>query len=162
MNYLIKIVSILMLILLICIPAAYAKGAHVSAHSSSHVSVHSSSHVSTPESRAKTYTTPPNIKTSKVQEASNYHNYSSTNVFRPNFWTAMWAFQCMHDNTEEVTEQDIAKELEERGYTQEEIDKILAEGRELQTKNEGGEWAAAILIGLLLVLFFILIIVACW
>ena len=57
-----------------------------------------------------------NIKTEKVNSnPTNYKNYSSTNMFTPNVWTAMWAFQCIHDSTEQVSEQDIAKELEERG-----------------------------------------------
>ena len=137
-----KIIILTIAILIVLTTVVYAKvGGHAS-----HVS-HSSSHTSSKStiSGAKTYTTPKNftskyntsnIKTEKVQEASNYSGYSSSNTFRPNFWTAMWAFQCMHDNTEEVTEQDIAKELEERGYTQEEIQDILKEGEEAKQAKE--------------------------
>ena len=97
-----------------------------------------------------------NIKTEKINSNPvNYTNYSSTNMFTPNVWTAMWLFQCMHDNTEQVSEQDIAKELEERGYTQEEIDEILAEGRmaqeeDKQIKEQEEEVLTYILIGLLI------------
>lgn len=74
-----------------------------------------------------------NIKTEKINDNPTYYkNYSSTNIFTPNFWMAMWAFQCTHNNTKQVSEQDIAKELEERGYTQEEIKEILAEGKSSQ------------------------------
>ena len=66
----------------------------------------------------------------------------------------MWAFQCIHDSTEQVSEQDIAKELEERGYTKEEIDEILAEGRmaqeeDKQVKEQEEKVLTYILIGLL-------------
>ena len=78
-----------------------------------------------------------NIKTEKVNgEPTRYTSYSSTNMFTPNAWTAMWALQCMHDATEQVSEQDIAKELEERGYTQQEVDEILQEGRLAQEEDK--------------------------
>lgn len=154
----------------------YAK-AHSSAHSS-HSSTHSTTHStksitgakSTP---GKTYTTPKsftskynssNIKTNKVVEnPNNYTKYSVSNTFRPNFWTAMWAFQCMHDNTEEVTEQDIAKELEERGYTEDEINEIIQDGenaKQLQSEEEKKE-AYEILggIGIALIIAIIIILV---
>lgn len=71
-----------------------------------------------------------NIKTEKVNSNLTYYkNYSSTNMFTPNFWMMMWAFQCLHDNTKQISEQDIAKELEERGYTQEEVNEILTEAK---------------------------------
>lgn len=50
----------------------------------------------------------------------------------------MWAFQCINNNGE-ATEQDIAKELEERGYTEEEIKEILAEGEEAKKQVEEEE-----------------------
>ena len=141
-----KIISLTIIMLLALTTISYAK-AHASAHSSAHVSSKSSSSTSkTTVSGAKTYTTPKsftskynssNIKTEKVvSEPKNYTNYSTSNIFRPNFWTTMWAFQCMHDNTEQVTEQDIAKELEERGYSQEEIQEILKEGEEAKQAEE--------------------------
>ena len=149
-----KIVILSIIILMMLTTSCYAKAhAHAhSAHSSSHSTSHSTSKStgskssSTSKSKisgVKTYSTPKNfkskynssnIKTEKVTEAKNYSNYSTSNTFRPNFWTAMWAFQCMKNNTNEVTEQDIAKELEERGYSQEEIKEILKEGE--QAKNE--------------------------
>ena len=142
-----KVISLTIIMLLALTTISYASVAHT-AHVSSHSSVHTisraSSTIKSTVSGAKTYTTPKsftskynssNIKTEKVvSEPKNYTNYSTSNIFRPNFWTAMWAFQCMHDNTEQVTEQDIAKELEERGYTQEEIQEILQEGE--QAKEE--------------------------
>lgn len=109
-----------------------------------------------------------NIKTEKINSNPvNYMNYSSTNMFTPNVWTAMWAFQCIHDSTEQVSEQDIAKELEERGYTKEEIDEILAEGRmaqeeDKQVKEQEEKVLTYILIGLLVAIgiFAIWVIVA--
>lgn len=107
---------------------------------------HSSSvHSSTKVSSVKKYTTPKtftskynasNIKTEKVNSNPEvYKNFSTSNMFTPNFWTAMWAFQCFNNNSQ-VTEQDIAKELEERGYTEEEIKEILAEGEEAKKQVE--------------------------
>lgn len=121
--------------------------ARAGAHSSSHSTAKSTSSKSTSSTsskttitKPKTYTTPKtfkskynsdNIKKEVVNSTPvNYQKYSTSNMFTPNFWTAMWVFQCMHDNTEQVTEQDIAKELEERGYSEEEINEILAEGEE--------------------------------
>lgn len=141
----IKLIIIIFIIALVIPTYSYAKvGAHAShsIHTTSH-STSGKTTISGAKTSTKTYTTPKsftskyntsNIKTNKVQESSHYSSYNSSNIFRPNFWTAMWAFQCMHDNTEEVTEQDIAKELEERGYTQEEIQEILKEGE--QAKEE--------------------------
>ena len=170
-----KIIVLTIIILVALSTAVFAKGAHAS--HASHVS-HSSTHVSSSGSKstisgAKTYTTPKNftgkyntsnIKTEKVQEASNYGGYSMSNTFRPNFWTAMWAFQCMHDNTEEVTEQDIAKELEERGYSQEEIQAILKEGEEAkQAQKEEDEnterTVVLVIIGIIVVIAIIVAIV---
>ena len=137
-----KIIILTIAILIALTTVVYAKvGGHVS-----HVG-HSSSHTSTKStiSGTKTYTTPKNftskyntsnIKTEKVQESTHYSNYSATNMFRPNFWTAMWLFACMNNNSTAVTEQDIAKELEERGYTQEEIQDILKEGEEAKQAQE--------------------------
>ena len=105
-----------------------------------------------------------NIKTQKVNDNPAYYkNYSSTNMFTPNVWTAMWAFQCIHDGTEQVTEQDIAKELEERGYTQEEIDEILQEGRlaqeeNKQVKEENEKIVNYILIGFVVIIIIIAIV----
>lgn len=138
-----KIIVLIIIFIIGFSVGVYAKGAHVSAHSSTHVSTPKSATSKSTINGAKTYTTPKSftskynasdIKTEKVQESVHYSNYNSSNIFKPNFWTAMWAFQCMHDNTEEVTEQDIAKELEERGYSQEEIQDILKEGE--QAKEE--------------------------
>ena len=105
-----------------------------------------------------------NIKTQKVNDNPTYYkNYSSTNMFRPNVWTAMWAFHCIHDSTEQVSKQDIAKELEERGYTQEEIDEILAEGRMAQEEDkqvieEQKKIVNYILIGLAVIIIIIAIV----
>lgn len=147
-----KIVILTIVILIVLTTAVIAKGAghaggHASSHSSSRSSLSKSSSGSSSKtiSGTKTYTVPKNftskynssnIKTEKVQEATHYSNYSTSNFFTPNFWTAMWAFQCLHDGTEKVTEQDIAKELEERGYSQEEIQEILKEGEQAKVAEE--------------------------
>ena len=146
----IMILTIVVLIALTTAVVANGRG-HASGHASSHSSSHSSSSKSSSGSSSKTitgaksYTAPKNftskynssnIKTEKVQEATHYNNYSTSNFFTPNFWTAMWAFQCIHDSTEKVTEQDIAKELEERGYSQEEIQEILKEGEQAKVAEE--------------------------
>lgn len=137
----------LLIIIFICNPV-YARAVHSSVRSTPKTSTHSSTHSSTKITGAKTYTTPKNftskyntsnIKTEKVNpNPEAYKNFSTTNIFRPNFWTAMWAFQCINNNGE-ATEQDIAKELEERGYTEEEIKEILAEGEEAKKQVEEEE-----------------------
>ena len=168
-----KVISLTIIMLLALTTISYAK-AHASAHSSAHVSSKSSSSTSkTTVSGAKTYTTPKsftskynssNIKTEKVvSEPKNYTNYSTNNIFRPNFWTAMWAFQCMNNNSKEVTEQDIAKELEERGYSQEEIQEILKEGEatkqaEDKQNEENNKIVAYIIAGIIAVIIIICII----
>lgn len=104
-----------------------------------------------------------NIKTEKINDNPMYYkNYSSTNMFTPNAWTALWMFQCLHDNTEQVSEQDIAKELEERGYTQEEIEEILTEGRmaqeeDKQIKEENEKIVNYILIGFVIIVAILII-----
>ena len=143
-----KIISLTIIMILALTTISYTK-AHVSAHSShtSHTSTHSakstssaskassssSKTVSGAKTTNKTYTKS-NIKTEKVNNnASYYKNYSSSNFFTPNAWFLLWAFQPHGSGTNgEVTEQDIAKELEERGYSQEEIQEILKEGKALQ------------------------------
>ena len=75
----------------------------------------------------------------------------------------MWAFQCIHDSTEQVSEQDIAKELEERGYTAKEIGEILAEGRMAQEEDkqvieEQEKITNCIVIGSVVILVIIIII----
>lgn len=125
-------------------------------HSTSHASSHSTSTSKSSSAKTtikgytshagKTYTAPKsfsskynssNIKTGTVNSnPSHYTSYSTSNMFRPNFWTAMWAFKCMDNNTKEVTEQDISKELEERGYSQEEIKEILKKGEEAKQAEE--------------------------
>lgn len=160
-----KIISLIIIgILILGTTNVYGKAsAHSHAHSHAHVS-HSTSHASshsTSSSKSsgakttikgytshagKTYTTPKsfsskynssNIKTGTVNSnPSHFTSYGTTNMFRPNFWTAMWAFKCMDNNTKEVSEQDISKELEERGYSQEEIKEILKEGEEAKQAEE--------------------------
>ena len=159
----IKIISLIIIgILILGATTVYGKAtahAHVS-HSTSHASSHSTSKSSSTKSSSsaktaikgaksytgKTYTAPKsfsskynssNIKTGTVNSnPSHFTSYSTSNIFRPNFWTAMWAFKCMDNNTKEVTEQDISKELEERGYSQEEIQEILKEGKEAEKAEE--------------------------
>lgn len=153
----IKIISLIIIgILILGATTVYGKAtahAHVS-HSTSHASSHSTSKSSSAKTTikgytshaGKTYTAPKsfsskynssNIKTGTVNSnPSHFTSYSTTNMFRPNFWTAMWAFKCMDNNTKEVTEQDISKELEERGYSQEEIKEILKEGEEAKQAEE--------------------------
>lgn len=155
----IKLISLIIIgILILGVPAVYGKAhahAHVS-HSTSHASSHSTSTSKSSGAKTtikgytshagKTYTAPKsfsskynssNIKTGTVNSNPNhYTSYSASNMFRPNFWTAMWAFKCMDNNTKEVTEQDISKELEERGYSQEEIKEILKEGEEAKQAEE--------------------------
>lgn len=144
-----KVISLTIIMLILLTTVIYARGAHSSAHSShtSHTSTHSTkstsstSKVSSSSSKTvsgaktanKTYTKS-NIKTEKVNNnASYYKNYSSSNFFTPNAWFLLWALQPHGSGTNgEVTEQDIAKELEERGYSQEEIQEILKEGKALQ------------------------------
>ena len=146
-----KILSIIILTIiistLIC-SITYARAVHSSVRSTPRTSTHSSTHSSTKITGTKTYTTPKNftskynssnIKTEKVNpNPEAYKSFSTTNIFRPNFWTAMWAFQCINNNGQ-ATEQDIAKELEERGYTEEEIKEILAEGEEAKKQAEEEE-----------------------
>ena len=145
-------------ILVLGVPAVYGKAhahAHVS-HSTSHASSHSTSSSKSSGAKTtikgaksytgKTYTAPKSfsskyssstIKTETVNSnPSHFTSYSTTNMFRPNFWTAMWAFKCMDNNTKEASEQDISKELEERGYSQEEIQEILKEGKEAEKAEE--------------------------
>lgn len=179
-----KIIILTIAILVALTTAVVAKGAgHAGGHASSHSSSHSSSSKSSSGSSsktisgAKTYTMPKNftskynasnIKTEKVQEATHYNNYSASNFFTPNFWTAMWAFQCLHDGTEKVTEQDIAKELEERGYNQEEIQEILKEGEQAKVAQEEqdkqdatiGWWILGIVIIVVVVLVIIFILIS--
>lgn len=145
---------ITLLIIIFMCSSVYARASvHSSVRSThkttTHSSTHSSStHSSTKVTGAKTYTTPKNftskynssnIKTEKVNpNPEAYKSFSTTNIFRPNFWTAMWAFQCINNNGQ-ATEQDIAKELEERGYAEEEIKEILAEGEEAKKQVEEEE-----------------------
>lgn len=110
-----------------------------------------------------------NIKTEKVNtNPINYTNYSTTSIFRPNAWTAMWLFACMNNNSNEVTEQDIAKELEERGYTQDEIKEILEEGKMAQEEDKKIEAENAaidssigiivlVVLGILLIALFVIL-----
>lgn len=121
---------------------------------------------------SKTYTTPKtytskynssNIKTQTVNSnPSHFSSYSSTNMFRPNFWTAMWAFNCMkdngNDNSKEVTEQDIAKELEERGYSQDEIKEILKDGEKAKEETDKEDRKKTILGIAVIIIFFIIIV----
>ena len=166
-----KILSIIILTIiistLIC-SITYARAVRGSARSTPRTTTHSSTHSSTKITGAKTYTTPKNftskynssnIKTEKVNpNPQHYKNFSTTNIFQPNFWTAMWAFQCINNNGQ-ATEQDIAKELEERGYTEEEIKEILAEGEEAKKQVEEEEKnntktaiiVIAILVGLIII-----------
>ena len=172
-----KIISLIIILILISISttslAKVGGGARGGARTSSH---YSTSHTT---SSAKSYSgvksisgyktfTPKynssNIKTQKVNDNPAYYkNYSSTNMFTPNVWTVMWAFQCIHDSTEQVSEQDIAKELEERGYTPEEIDEILAEGRMAQEEDkqvieEQEKITNYVLIGFVVIIIIIVIV----
>ena len=155
----IKLISLIIIgILILGATTVYGKAtahAHAS-HSTSHASSHSTSTSKSSSAKTtikgytshagKTYTAPKsfsskynssNIKTGTVNSnPSHFASYSTSNMFRPNFWTAMWAFKCMDNNTKEVTEQDISKELEERGYSQEEIKEILKEGEEAKQAEE--------------------------
>ena len=169
MKQAITIITIL-IIILICNPA-YAR-VHSSARSTSKTTHSSSTHSSSKISGTKTYTTPKNftskynssnIKTEKVNSNPEvYKNFSSTNIFRPNFWTAMWAFQCINNNGE-ATEQDIAKELEERGYTEEEIKEILNEGeeakRQVEEEEKNNTKIAIIIVAVIIVLIIIGIVI---
>lgn len=155
------------------------------AHTTTHSAIHSSTHITTSHSSTgksssttkaasatKTYTTPKNfvskynssnIKTEKVNSnPTNFEKYSSSNIFKPNFWTSMWLFTCMNNNTKEATEQDIAKELEERGYTEEEVKEILQEGekaknaeQEEQKNNKIGKETFGIVCTIILILLII-------
>lgn len=177
-----KIIGLIIILILISITttslAKVGGGARGGARASSHSSTsHSSTSHTTSSAKSysgvksisgyKTFTpkyNSSNIKTEKVNENPTYYtNYSSTNMFTPNVWTAMWAFQCIHDSTEQVSEQDIAKELEERGYTPEEIDEILAEGRMAQEEDkqviaEQEKIANYVLIGFVVIIIIIVIV----
>ena len=172
-----KIIGLIIILILISITTtSLAKvgggargGARASSHSStSHTTSSAKSYSGVKNiSGYKTFTpkyNSSNIKTEKVNENPTYYtNYSSTNMFTPNVWTAMWAFQCIHDSTEQVSEQDIAKELEERGYTSEEIDEILAEGRMAQEEDkqviaEQEKIMNYILIGFVVIIIIIVIV----
>ena len=125
MKQIIGVITLLTIIFM-CSPVYARASVHSSVRSTPKTTTHSSTHSSTKVTGAKTYTTPKsftskynssNIKTEKVNpNPEAYKNFSTTNIFQPNFWTAMWAFQCINNNGQ-ATEQDIAKELEERGYT---------------------------------------------
>lgn len=172
-----KIISLIIILILISITTtSLAKvgggargGARTSSHSSTSHTTSSAKSYSGVKSISgyKTFTSKynsSNIRTEKVNDNPTYYtNYSSTNMFTPNAWTAMWAFQCIHDNTEQVSEQDIAKELEERGYTPEEIDEILAEGRMAQEEDkqvieEQEKIANYVLIGFVVIIIIIVIV----
>lgn len=159
-----QVVGIIILLIIIFMCGT----AHAIVHSSVRSIPKTTTHSSTKITGAKTYTTPKNftskynssnIKTEKVNPNPEvYKNFSTTNIFRPNFWTAMWAFQCINNNGE-ATEQDIAKELEERGYTEEEIKEILAEGEEAKkqvVEEEKNNTKIAIIICVVLVAIIII------
>ena len=142
-----KVIITIIFIAIIAIPTISIARPHVS-HSTSHKSStsHTTTHSSTPKTTIKSYKTftpkynASNIKTEKINSnPSNYTKYSSTSLFKPNAWTAMWLFACMNNNSKEVTEQDIAKELEERGYSEEEINSILEEGKQAQKEDAEDE-----------------------
>ena len=143
-----KVIITMIFIAIIAIPTISIARPHVS-HSTSHKSSTSHSttiHSSTPKTTIKSYKTftpkynTSNIKTEKINSnPSNYTKYSSTSLFKPNAWTAMWLFACMNNNSKEVTEQDIAKELEERGYSEDEINSILEEGKQEQKEDAEDE-----------------------
>ena len=168
-----KIISLIIILIIISMTtislAKVGAGARGSARASSHSSSsHTTSYSGVKNiSGYKTFTpkyNSSNIKTEKVNNNPTYYkNYSSTNMFTPNAWTALWAFQCIHDSTEQVSEQDIAKELEERGYTSEEIDEILAEGRMAQEEDkqviaEQEKIMNYILIGFVVIIIIIVIV----
>lgn len=185
-------ILILTIILFSMAIPVYAKATvHVTTHSTPHISTHSttthssSSHSTTSSgsksrtitgaksySTPKTYTAPKtytskynssNIKTQTVNtNPTHFSSYSSTNIFRPNFWTAMWAFNCMkdngNDNSKEVTEQDIAKELEERGYSQDEINEILKDGEKAKEEINKENEKFAIIIPIIAIGIFVIFI----
>ena len=165
-----KVISLIMIfITIISLSTVSLAVVHGARASSSKISTAKSSSTSGVKSISgyKTFTpkyNSSNIKTQKVNYNPTYYkNYSSTNMFRPNVCTAMWAFQCIRDSTEQVSEQDIAKELEERGYTQEEIDEILVEGRmaqekDKQVKKENEKIVNYILIGFVVIIIIIAIV----
>ena len=169
MKKIISLIIILIIISMTTISFAKIGGARASSHSSaSHTTSSAKSYSGVKNiSGYKTFTpkyNSSNIKTEKVNDNPTYYkNYSSTNMFTPNAWTAMWAFQCIHDSTEQVSEQDIAKELEERGYTAKEIGEILAEGRMAQEEDkqvieEQEKITNCIVIGSVVILVIIIII----
>lgn len=161
-----KVIITIIFITIIAIPTINIAKPHVS-HSTLHKSStsHSTTHSSTPKTTIKSYKTftpkynASNIKTEKVNSnPSNYTKYSSTSLFKPNAWTAMWVFACMNNNSKEVTEQDIAKELEERGYSEEEINSILEEGKQAQKEDaEDEERNNKIAIGIVIIFVVIVI-----
>lgn len=171
-----KIISICIFIIIISYTSVtIAKGAHATSHSTVHstshstkshssATTHSSSSSKSTINNYKTFTpkyNQSNIKTETVNSnPSNYTRYSTSNFFRPNIWTAMWAFNCMNNNNNKATEQDIAKELEERGYNEQEVNDIIEEGKKAQKEdNDKAKWVIGIIgfVTILLAILFIFI-----
>lgn len=63
-----------------------------------------------------------------------------------------------NDNSKEVTEQDIAKELEERGYSQDEIKEILKDGEKAKEETDKEDRKKTILGIAVIIIFFIIIV----
>lgn len=82
----------------------------------------------------------PRPKTSsKKYKPKHYKSYNNTVVYYPvhsnNSFLEFYMLTNLFDNDDDVTERDIVRELESRGYSQSEIDDILYEGRQEQQRE---------------------------
>lgn len=100
------------------------------------------------ESKPKTsssykYTVKPRPVTSTSHFAPGYTPYYNSYSSQPShyssgldFWDYYMLSNLFKDKKDEITDRDIAKELESRGYTKDEVDKILKEGKEQQKQAD--------------------------
>lgn len=85
---------------------------------------------------------------SSTYNSSYYKNYSKNNFFSTNnAWFYYYALDKVFNNRGRVTEQDIARELEEQGYTEKEVDTIMSEGKREISKKKSKNTFKYIIIG---------------
>jgi hypothetical protein len=83
-----------------------------------------------------TYTVKPKPQTKKSYVPKYYKSYSARTVYHHtnNDFLTYYALSNLFDDDDDVTERDIVRELESRGYSHSEIDDILYQGRTEQQK----------------------------
>ena len=83
-----------------------------------------------------TYTVKPKPQTKKAYVPKYYKSYSTRTVYHHtnNDFLTYYALSNLFDDDDDVTERDIVRELESRGYSDSEIDDILYQGRTEQQK----------------------------